>query len=68
MLFLTASAFAQQKSSLSFQAMKVKAPFEMPDIKIPDFSKWKRLSIVDFGAVQEKAHIQENVINFKNIN
>jgi polygalacturonase len=29
----------------------VKAPFEMPTIKIPDFSNCKRLSIVDFGAI-----------------
>lgn len=52
MLFLTAFAFAQQKSSISLKTIKVKAPFEMPAIQIPDFNKCKRLSIVDFGAVQ----------------
>jgi len=32
--------------------IKVKAPFNMPEIKIPDFSKSPKLLITDFGAVQ----------------
>ena len=32
--------------------LKVSAPFDMPAINVPDFSNCKKLSIVDFGAVQ----------------
>ncbi|WP_157558142.1 glycoside hydrolase family 28 protein [Niabella aurantiaca] len=32
--------------------IKVSAPFAMPPISVPDFSKTKKLSIVDFGAVR----------------
>lgn len=51
-LFLTGFAFAQKKSSVGLKKVKIKAPFEMPDINMPDFSNCTRLSIVDFGAVQ----------------
>ncbi len=32
--------------------INVEAPFEMPDIQVPDFSDCKKLLISDFGAVQ----------------
>lgn len=32
--------------------LRVKAPFTMPAIQTPDFSKCPRLNIVDFGAIQ----------------
>jgi len=31
--------------------IKVKAPFDMPNIKNPDFSDCKKYSITDFGAI-----------------
>lgn len=39
------------QSGMITQKVKVKAPFEMPVIKVPDFRKCKRISIVEFGAV-----------------
>lgn len=51
MLAFLAFSFAQEKSSVILKKIKVKAPFNMPDIKIPDFSKCSRLLITDFGAV-----------------
>lgn len=45
-------AFAQNKSVVGTTIIKVKTPFVMPNISIPDFSKCKKLSIVDFGAVK----------------
>ncbi len=50
LLLLTTSftIFAEVK----LQIIKVKAPFEMPSISIPDFEKCKTFSIVEFGAVQ----------------
>ena len=39
-------------STLKTQTIKVKAPFDMPTINIPDFKKAKRLNIVDYGAVK----------------
>ena len=38
--------------NVTHKRIKVKAPFEMPVITIPDFKKCKTFSIVDFGAVQ----------------
>lgn len=35
-----------------FNTIEVVAPFEMPNITIPDFSKCKILSIIDFGAIK----------------
>ncbi len=37
---------------LSITSIKVEAPFEMPDITIPDFSKCKQFVITEFGAEQ----------------
>ena len=38
--------------SVNIQEISIEAPFDMPTIKIPDFSNSKRMSIVDFGATQ----------------
>jgi hypothetical protein len=37
---------------VKIQELKVPAPFGVITIKVPDFSKCKRLDITDFGAVQ----------------
>lgn len=42
--------FAKGNGIPELKTVKVKAPFEMAAIKIPDFRKCKRFSIVDFGA------------------
>lgn len=44
-------SFTKNQSSVPLTEVVVKAPFEMPAIKIPDFSKCKKFSIVEFGAV-----------------
>ncbi|MTH16049.1 glycoside hydrolase family 28 protein [Flavobacterium sp. LC2016-01] len=48
-LFLS---FQKDPSTVTQKEVVVKAPFEMPAIKIPDFSKCKEFSILDFGAVK----------------
>jgi len=50
-LSLSLFSFAKANSPVAMTEIKVKAPFEMPAIKIPDFKKCRRLSIIDFGAV-----------------
>lgn len=45
------NACKNANNALTIQSIKVEAPFEMPDITIPDFTNCKQLSIVDFGAV-----------------
>lgn len=45
-------SFKEKKNGLSIKEVSVEAPFKMPNIKIPDFSNCKKVSIVDFGAVQ----------------
>lgn len=49
LLFLS---FKKESSAVKQKEVVVKAPFEMPSIKIPDFSECKKFSIVDFGAVK----------------
>ena len=44
-------SYTKYESSVAITEIKVKAPFDMPDIRIPDFKNCKKLSIVDFGAV-----------------
>ena len=48
-LFLTSCN--KQVTPLKTETVKVEAPFEMPEITIPDFSECEKLSIVDFGAI-----------------
>lgn len=50
-LTLFLCSFKKDESPVAITEIKVKAPFEMPDIKVPDFSKCKSFSIVDFGAI-----------------
>lgn len=45
-------SFEKQNSRVTINELKVKAPFEVVTIKVPDFSKCTKLSISDFGAVQ----------------
>ena len=45
-------SFKTDKSNVTIKEVIVKAPFEMPSIKTPDFSNCKKLSIVDFGAIK----------------
>ena len=47
----TLCSFANAGTLISTTEIKVKAPFEMPAIKVPDFKNCKKLSIVDFGAI-----------------
>lgn len=42
----------RNKESIVVDALKIDAPFEMPDIKVPYFSMCKQFSIIDFGAIQ----------------
>lgn len=56
-------SFTKSKSVLPLTEVKVKAPFEMPIIRIPDFSKCKKFSIVDFGAVTGDKIKISNAIN-----
>jgi len=48
--FLSLSLVQGQPVKISL--LKVKAPFNNPDIKVPDFSKCTKLDITDFGAVK----------------
>jgi len=41
----------KKDKGVAINKLKVKAPFNMPEIKVPDFSKCKKLLITDFGAV-----------------
>ena len=45
-------SFQKDPSTVTQKEVVVKAPFEMPAIKIPDFSKCKEFSITDFGAMK----------------
>lgn len=45
-------SFKTEKTKVTIKEVVVEAPFEMPAIKIPDFSNCKKLSIIDFGAVK----------------
>lgn len=51
-LSLVFLSFKTNKSKVTIKEVVVEAPFEMPTIKIPDFSNCKKLSIVDFGAIK----------------
>lgn len=60
LILLCFSQFADAqsvKSKVVLRSVQVEAPFEMPAIQVPDFSKTKAFNIRDFGAVtgnQEK--------------
>ncbi|MFB6319711.1 glycoside hydrolase family 28 protein [Saccharicrinis sp. FJH54] len=46
----------QQTTPPALISVRVDAPFEMPDIMIPDFAECAKFSIVDFGAVEGDKH------------
>ncbi len=52
MLAFLALSFTKERSSVIIKILKVKAPFNMPDIKVSDFSKCGKLPITEFGAVK----------------
>jgi polygalacturonase len=56
-------SFKKDKSIVIIKEVIVKAPFEMPSIKIPDFSNCKKLSIVDFGALKGNKEKTSKAIN-----
>jgi polygalacturonase len=45
-------AFEEKASGVIVRKITVDAPFDMPAIKVPDFSQCTRLPITDFGAVR----------------
>ncbi len=51
LLCLSASFIFEPPQQVGMKAIHVKAPFAMPAIAVPDFSRAKRFSIIDFGAV-----------------
>ncbi|MFT3737800.1 MAG: glycoside hydrolase family 28 protein [Breznakibacter sp.] len=51
-VFFFVAAFTNGKPKVLIREVKVETPFDMPAIKIPDFSKCKSFSIVEFGAAQ----------------
>jgi len=56
-------SFKKDSSSVTQTEVVVKAPFEMPAIKIPDFSKCKQFSITDFGAIKGNKEKTSEAIN-----
>lgn len=63
LLSLIFLSFRKDQSLVTLKEVIVKAPFEMPAIKIPDFNKCKEFSIVDFGAVQGNKNKTSEAIN-----
>ncbi len=51
LLCLSASFIIDTPPQVGVKAIHIKAPFAMPAIAVPDFSRAKRFSIIDFGAV-----------------
>lgn len=51
-LLLANFSCAKKDTKIKITEITVEAPFEMPTIKIPDFSNCKKFIITDFGAVQ----------------
>lgn len=61
LLFILSFIFyscSKDGDAITMNKIKVDAPFEMPAIAVPDFSKVNKFSITDFGAVQ--GHKQKN--------
>jgi polygalacturonase/lysophospholipase L1-like esterase len=42
----------KKNRKVTINEVKLKAPFELPAIKLPDFSKCQKLNITDFGAIK----------------
>ncbi|MFC5683070.1 glycoside hydrolase family 28 protein [Flavobacterium sp. MAHUQ-51] len=45
-------SFKKEKTTVTVKKITVEAPFRMPAINVPDFSKCPKFSIVDFGAIK----------------
>lgn len=56
-------SFKKNQSGVTLKEVVVKAPFEMPSIKIPDFTNCKEYSIVDFGAIKGNKDKTSDAIN-----
>ena len=56
-------SFKKNQSGVTLKEVAVKAPFEMPSIKIPDFTNCKEYSIVDFGAIKGNKNKISDAIN-----
>jgi len=56
-------SFKKNQSGVLLKEVVVKAPFEMPAIKIPDFTNCKEYSIVDFGAIKGNKDKISDAIN-----
>jgi len=56
-------SFKKDPSLVTLEEVVVKAPFEIPSIKIPNFNKCKQYSIVDFGAVSGDKNKTSEAIN-----
>lgn len=56
-------SFQIKKTDVTIKEVIVKAPFEMPTIKIPDFSACKKLSILDFGAIKGNKEVTSKAID-----
>lgn len=52
MTIVTCCIPTQAGNKVKHQTIKVSAPFEMPDITTPDFSRCRRFDITSFGAVK----------------
>ena len=63
LLSLVFLSFKRDSSCVILKEVVVKAPFEMPSIKIPDFSNCKEYSIVDFGAIKGNKDKTSDAIN-----
>jgi polygalacturonase len=56
-------SFQIKKTDVTIKEVIVKAPFEMPAIKMPDFSACKKLSILDFGAIKGNKEVTSKAID-----
>lgn len=49
LLFLS---FRNDRNHVALKGLRVKAPFAIPEIKVPDFGKCRKLQITEFGAIR----------------
>ncbi|WP_026956424.1 glycoside hydrolase family 28 protein [Algoriphagus vanfongensis] len=63
LLLICGFGCTQRHEPVSLQQIQVEAPFEMPPISYPDFSKTEKLNIVDFGADPKDQKATSNAIS-----
>ena len=51
-LVVKEESVGKQSGKVKITEVQVKAPFTMPKIQVPDFSRCKRINIADYGAVR----------------